>query len=334
MGGTTSGDPFAYYARGTQTAVLFLTAGQYFQISTEFGGLPVANVVTVGNSAYTHVTVRKLSSIVGALTYLTSNETGTSNTTFDWDAEEYDSGSIWTSGPTHVVPAGASKVSACANWLTSGLGGAAGARVLLNGSPVARNYRRATTTTPYFHLDSGPLVVSPADTIAADLTSSDASFTHLANSTSLGTEFHADDSIRLGLTSDLTGVDADTSGAYSIGWTSVTEDSIGLFSGGTPTRIPLPEGWAKAGAAIAVSGFALNRVTQVRISHYNNSDTLLEVWLHDMFISTTTDRIISINTGEIDAAAGDYLVVAIEAAESDTSINILTGSYAWVRAYA
>lgn len=332
-GGTNSTDPFTYYGRGGQTALIYLAAGQYFQVSTQFGGAPNANVVTVGASAYTHVTVRRLTSVTGALTYLTANETGASNTTFNWDAEEYDSGSVWTSGANHVAPSGPSKVSACANWLVGSLAVEWGTRILINGSSAARMFKSSGSNTPYSSFDSGPMVVSAADTIAADITSNDASFTHSANSTSLATEFHSDDSIRLTLTADLTTINAETSGPYAIGWTSVTEDSIGLFSAGTPTRIPLPDGWVKAGAVIAPSAFGINDTTQIRISHYNSSNTLLEVWLSDMFISTRTDLRLPVMTGEIEASAGDYLVVSIEA-EGDTSITILAASYAWVRAYS
>lgn len=321
------------FCRSTQTPLLFLTAGQYFQVFTDFSGLPSANVVTASGTARTHFTVRRVSSVVGALTYLTSDEAGTSDTTFNWDAESYDSGSIWTSGATHVAPSGPTKVSACASWSTSGLAVDWGHRVLINGSVAARCYRDSNSTYPSAHFDSGPLAISATNTVAADITSADASFNHLANTTALATEFHSDDSIRLALTADLTTIDADTSPPYQVGWTSVTEDSIGLFSAGSPTRIPLPVGYAKAGAVLALSAFGVNDTCQVRIGHYNSSNTLIDLWLSDMIVTTQTNLLVPINTGEIVVSSGDYLVVGLEA-QGDTSVSIIVGSYAWARAYS
>lgn len=317
--------------RVAQTCILPVSAGDWFDCSVQ---VPVAGVSDILSAAAfpTLFVMRSVASVAGAMTYLTSDETGLSGVTAaTWDAESYDTGAIWSAGaPSNwVIPSGAARAAVTANLQVAGYAPAPDVSIARNGTIFSAlkagvgNHRSLYT---------GPFAVSPGDVVTLVNNTADTNYERRSASTSASIEILSRDCCAVSLSGDLTTVNADTSPPYITAWSSELFDDMSAWSSGSPARLTSPGGRVKAGATIFIELIGNLDYVYLNVRHFNSSGTLLGTYGNPMLADTAIPHQASAWTPDIDTAAGDYFDTALEL-DGDTSITIKAASRFWMEVF-
>lgn len=321
--------------RMCQTAILYCTAGTYFEMAVllDRGDEDLVHNDTMPTLFMLY---KVPSAIKAAVAQLTADDTAV-NGTYNvlWDAQVYDTDSMWpgASNDRFNIPSGPTRASVTSNiaanlvTITNFYGNAA----RKNGTFFAGAFNcEARVTSPSKSLYSGPIAVTSSDYVSCGVLTTDTSYTVLADRSSGGVEAHSRICAVATRSSSVTGVNM-TSG-YTVPWNNEELDDAGIYDAGANTRLTSPGGWVQVGATIRLANYATALGSFfVQIVHKNSSGTTLAEYRCGNTRGATTVYG-QAYTPQVETAAGDYFECVVRNT-GDTSIDLLLDSRFWMEVY-